>query len=443
MKKIIACLLAVMMLITVLSGCLGATPENPSAQQDAPDTNSGDNTAPVAAPEDAVYEMRVIGSQGGDERATLLEDAAEMLREKWPGFTMVNESTQDYAQKIRLAFSAGEGHEILYLDDLNQQVLMQGNHIMEISSYIQERGWIDKSTIGAVEFNNLRTPGELYSVPFLMAPILVYYNKDIFADIGATDIPKTVDELEDILIKARDAGYVSMESNGVDMYNKLWMIFNLVQNTASKAEIDDWYYNISSSDGMRDAFIQFYELMIKWEEAGYFRDDYLGIDYDGATALFSQGNTAMIVSGDWDLPLFEMSGLNLGCFAFPPPTPTDNPYIVNAVDGAWALNANLNATQREIVLDWIDIFFDIDYVIKWYEAGFTPTVKGDYSSADVSALKLESVAAIEPTRMGFYLDNVKPGYLDFMVTHTQRLFLREIDTAELWENLYEEWSRAD
>ena len=40
-----------------------------------------------------------------------------------------------------------------------------------------------------------------------MAPIVVYYNKDIFNELEV-EIPKTVDELEEIMVKAKEAGYI-------------------------------------------------------------------------------------------------------------------------------------------------------------------------------------------------------------------------------------------
>ena len=69
---------------------------------------------------------------------------------------------------------------------------MENNYLMDITDDVLERGWIDKSVPGSIEFNNLRTPDKYYSASFLMAPIVVYYNKDIFKEIGA-EVPKTVE----------------------------------------------------------------------------------------------------------------------------------------------------------------------------------------------------------------------------------------------------------
>ena len=134
----------------------------------------------------------------------------ELFHEKWPNVKIVNETGSEFAQKMKMAFSSGDGYEIVYVDDLNQQVLMEGNYLMDITEDIKARGWLDKTVDGAIEFNNLRTPGKFYSAAFLMAPVVVYYNKDIFQELNV-EIPKTVEELEAIMAKAKEAGYIPTE----------------------------------------------------------------------------------------------------------------------------------------------------------------------------------------------------------------------------------------
>lgn len=432
MKRILALMIGAVMLTSILMAC------GNGEQADPPSDGNG------AAGEidfNAEFTLRFTGPIHGGERAELLQIAADRLRETWPNVTIANEATPDWDTDLRLAFSAGDGFEMVYVDDLNQQMLVEAGHLMDITEHVIERRWRERSVDGAVAFNNLRKPGVYYSVPFLMAPIHVYYNKDIFASIDA-EIPTTVAEFADVMQMALDNGYIPMESGGDNMFQILWIATSIVQNQAPKDEIDDWYYMIYSSEAVREAFIEAFQIVLDWYQAGFFREGFQGIRLDDVAMMFAMGETAAIVGGDWDLPEIDASGLNVGVFSFPPVVATDEPVtIINAVDGAWALNADLDANQTAAALDWIEIFFDIEYAIMWYELGFSPTILGDYSGAEVSALKTESTLAAAATSMGFYLDNVRPGYLEVMNTGLQRLIMGELTPEELWDVMYEEWNR--
>lgn len=446
MKKVISVILCVCMMMGMLTGCLGAAGQKKETK--APETQAkGETQAPGTNSEteggidhNASFELRLMSSLTGDLRAGLVDEAIALFNEKWPNVKITNETTSDYGQKYKLAFSSGDGYDIVYVDDLNQQMLMEGNYLMDITEDVKARGWLDKTVSGAIEFNNLRTPGKYYSTAFLMAPIVVYYNKDIFNEIGA-EVPKTIEELEAVMAKATEAGYIATECAG-DVYHQiLWAVEGMVLNSAPKEEVDDWYYGRNCSDNVKNAFIDAYTHIKSWYDNGYFRQNFEGTKIDDIPTLFSQGKTAFVIGGDWDMGNYEATGLNLGTFAFPGFKADEAPYIVNATDGAWALNAELDATQKEAALDFIDIFYQDEYVKKWYEGGFTLATLTDVSGLEASPLQKEIAACTKDTKIGFYLDNVKSGYLDFLVKESQLLIQGQYTPETLWDSLDAEWNK--
>lgn len=450
MKKAIGTLVCMSMIMGTLAGCLGTstgTKETAAPANDAQgtDTSAGQSGAAgdSAAAEgeidyNASFELRLMTSLTGDSRSQLVDEAIAIFNEKWPNVTVKNETTSDFAQKFKLSFSSGDGYDIVYVDDLNQQVLMEGNYLMDITEDVKARGWLDKTVDGAIEFNNLRTPDQYYSAAFLMAPIVVYYNKDIFNELGV-DVPQTVDELEEIMAKAKDAGYTPTECGGDNFNQILWMMMSMVLNSAPKEEIDDWYYGNGCTENVEKAFTDAYTRIKEWYENGYFRENFEGVKYEDVATLFSQGQTAFVVGGDWDIALYEASGVNVGAFVFPGFSADTAPYIVNATDGAWALNAGLSATEKEAALDFIDIFFQDDYVTRWYEEGFTLATTTDVSGVDTTDLRKEIASSTKDTQIGFYLDNTKSGYLDYLIKETQVFFQGGYTAQELWNSLLEEW----
>lgn len=444
MKKVLSIVLAVVLLTSVFTACGSSSGgEQATTTSAAGDQSQASSTGEVdkgKVDTNASFELSFITSMTDDSRTKLLEATIKKFNEKWPNVKVVNDSTGDYGQKLKLAFSSGEGYDLPYLDDLNQQTLQKNNYLMDITQDVLERKWIDKEIKGAVEFNNLRTPGKYFSVPFLMAPVVVYYNKDIFTKLNAQP-PQTYDEFLSICDKAKAAGYVPMENSGVNNYNLLWAAYHLIFTKVSMEDVNKWYYVKETTPAFQDAFTFALKQSSEWVKKDYFRKGYTATDPNNIISLYGQGKTAMLVSGDWDLPTIEQTNIPTGVFAFPRVDTNLPKTIVNATDGAWALNAKLPAEKKAAALDFIDTFTSPDIIKMWYEGGLTPAVKFDASQAKVSPLKAELNKAVEDTQIGFYLDNALPGFLDVLTKQTQLLELNKVTPEECWKQINEEYEK--
>ena len=441
MKRTFSIILTFLLLMTVVAGCGTQNKGSGAAsgtvhEQSHAETSSTSNSAstqvaePKAIDTNASFEIRFVTFMTEENRTKLLENTEKKFKEKWPNVTFTNDSSSDYAQKLKLEFGSGSGPDMVYVDDLNQQTLQQGNYLMDITQDVVNRGWIDKQIKGAVEFNNLRTPGKYYSVPFLMAPVVMYYNKDIFTKLGVQP-PKTIDEMVGIMDKAKAAGYIPMENAGANNYNLLWMVYHIIYAKVPKSDIEQWYYQKATSDSVKQGFIDAFKTMYDWGQKGYFRKNFSAVEYDNIPKLYAQGKTAMVADGDWNLAAYDQSKIPTGIFTFPNGTNI----IVNATDGAWALNAKLDPQKKPACLDFIDTFMNPDVIKMWYEGGLTPSVKFDATGAKTSPLKLELNAAVANTALGFYLDNAVPGLLDVMIKNTQLLMLGKETPEKCWEEI--------
>ncbi len=440
MKKVTALLLSAVMVLSLLAGCGGSgnsgepavnEPEQQTAQ-------SGEEAVEQTVDTNASFDLRFISSMSDENRTNLLLETAKKFNEKWPNVKIVNDSGGDYAQKMKLSLSTGDGHELVYVDDLNQQTLQRNNYLMDITQDVLSRGWIEKQVKGAVEFNNLRTPGKYYSVPFLMAPIVMYYNENIFKELGV-EAPKNMDEFWSILDKASKAGYIAFENSGDTNYTLLWFMYHIIYSKAPKADIDKWYYGQETPESVKLAFIDAFKTIKDMADKGYFRKNYQGVQYDSVPQLYGQGKTALLTDGDWNLAAYEQTGIPTGIVAVP--SMEQNPVIVNATDGAWALNANLSDDRKAAALDYIDAFMDEGIAKMWYEGGLTSSVKFDAAGTNVSPMKAKLNEAVANTSMGFYLDNAMPGLLDVLVKNSQMLLMNKITPEQCWEAINTEYEK--
>lgn len=428
MKKILAAFLITTLLATLLIACKGN------------DTSSSGNTATEGSKEDITQvktEFRFITAMSDAPRTGVLDTVIEKLKEKYPNVEFVNDSGEDYNSKAKLAFSSGEGYAMVLTDDLGLAALYQADYLMDITEEIKARGWEDAQLSGATNFYNQRSAAA-YTVGMNYAPVIVYYNKDIFDELNL-DIPTTLDEYETVLKTATEQGYIGAE-NCKDNING-WYIQSIVQNKAPFDDILKWYYREESGDSMKDAFIQATEIVKKWSDAGYFRKDYIGIDYGDVPSLFAQGKTAMSLDGNWFLSEYESTGINVGIFAFPGVTSKgDENYIINPVDAAFAIGAHVNETQKAVALDFIDAMMQPETADQWLAVGSIPSLKYDYSNSDISDLTKELLAAISDTQSGFYLDNVKPGFLEGYIKEMQLALTGDQTMEQMWENIDKEWN---
>lgn len=384
-------------------------------------------------------EVRVLGHLADDARRQILANVGKKLKAKWPNVTLVDDNQNDHGIKLKLELPGGAGPEIFSVDDLLQQTLLP--YIDDITDIVAERKFDERSLPGALAFNNQRTPGHYYSIPFTSSPCAFYYNKAIFTELGITP-PTTFDELDAALAKIKTGSdYLPLANAGLSNRQILWLLYSYVCNTAPIEDVQQWYFQQSTPDTVKDAWIKSFELLQRWCQAGYLGDikTVLGVDHLVYIAnVYGKGNVAMTYDGDWRLADFEATGIDTGVFAYPAP------YGTNAVDFSWALNkdAAKDPSMRAFFADFVDAFFDQDIMAQFYEAGYTPCIKFDASSLTVSPLRAEFMKAMEQQKVGYFLDNAAPGMFESLTKTTQQLMLGEIDPQQAWDQMNEKYEQG-
>ncbi|GLC79182.1 ABC transporter substrate-binding protein [Lacrimispora brassicae] len=385
-------------------------------------------------------EFKFITAMSDVERSEIIKSVVDKLQEKYPNVVFVNESGEDYNNKAKRAFASGSGYSLVLTDDLGLSALGDAGYLLDLGQYIKERGWDEKQQEGATNFYNQRTPGKQYSVGMNYAPIVVYYNKEIFKELNLK-VPKTLDEYEAILKTATDNGYIGAENCNANVNG--WYIQSLVQNKAPFEDVLKWYYLEDSKESMKTAFIESSAIVKRWSDAGYFRKDYEGIDYGDIPTLFGQGNTAMSLDGNWFLYDYENTGLDVGVFPFPGVTDSkDSNYIINPVDAAFAIGKHVDDTQLLVALDFIDQMLTPEVAEMWLSKGSIPSLKYENKDAAASPLTQELQAAIGDTKSGFYLDNVRPGFLEIFQKEMQLYLIGDQSAEEMWKRIDEFWKQG-
>lgn len=164
-----------------------------------------------------------------------------------------------------------------------------------------------------------------YGVPFTASSHGIYYNQDIFQELGP-DIPESWEELLTISQVIKDAGYIPFANGTRDAWTSPEIIFmNIAPNFIGGREgrmaylsgercFDDEHI-LATYQGVADL-------------VPFLPQDHDLLGYVDSLELFTQGKAAMWMSGSWDIPYFEAAEPAFDWNVLAIPAPAGQPTVV-------------------------------------------------------------------------------------------------------------------
>jgi raffinose/stachyose/melibiose transport system substrate-binding protein len=149
----------------------------------------------------------------------------------------------------------------------------------------------------------------------------VFYTKKLAAQIGMTEPPKTLAELDDLLAKAKTAGLQPIMEWG-SAKSGMGLAFPLQQLMAvygPTQPINDWIFQKKGATIDTPENLKAAQHLEQWIKSGYFPPDINAIEYTDAAARFVKGEGVFTFNGDWENADYDknLSG-NVGFFVMPP-----------------------------------------------------------------------------------------------------------------------------
>lgn len=256
------------------------------------------------------------------QRHQAVTNAINRFMEKYPNIKVVDIANENdpYKTKLVTAMAAGEEPDIF---------MSWGGGWLE--SFIDEGKvldidpWIDKvseeyyaSSLSLFEIDDKK-----YALPFACGPAPVYYNKQIYEDLGL-EIPETLEEFEYNCDKIKEAGITPIAlGNSSQWPGSLTYTYLAMRKGGIQPFLDA--YNRENEGSFEDAsFVWAGEKLQEWVKKGYYPEGANGTNYDtgGSRMLFYNGMAAHIVQTNGmfsycksEAPEFYEN--NLGTFNFP------------------------------------------------------------------------------------------------------------------------------
>ena len=286
----------------------------------------------------------------------------------------------NYYTKLTTSLAARTAPDVVLIHQGNLLNYVPSGSLLALDSYIDEQTLADfqQAPLDACRFD-----GKLYSLPFDVHPIVMYYNKDLMKAAGITKVPQSAEEFIEASLKVKQAtgkwGLAIDNTTGVYKAYTLARLFisMLAQQGGSLLTADASAPNFNNEYGEK-ALIWLQELVHQYKvNPGE-------LDYDAAMNTFNLGEAAFYFNGVWATGTLEnTNGLNFGAAPLP---------AIMGQEAAWAgshtmaipVQRNQDPKRVEAAMTFIKWMTAQGEL--WAKAGHIPTRKSVAEKSEMKAL---------------------------------------------------------
>jgi raffinose/stachyose/melibiose transport system substrate-binding protein len=189
----------------------------------------------------------------------------------------------------------------------------------------------------ALDGQRLRRDGRIYAVPFASQTLVLYYNTDIFEELGL-ELPRTWEEFLATAQVIQEAGYIPIANGTATPWMNEVLMGVFAPNFYGETFFDEIIAGETTFEDPR--FVAALEKLL--ELRPYLAPQHQGVDYPTAQNLFVNELAAMFAGGSWEIANFRNLNpeLNFGVMA-PPAAEAGQAQLVSwFLDGGYAVSAD-------------------------------------------------------------------------------------------------------
>lgn len=282
--------------------------------------------------------------------------------------------------------------------------------------------------------------GKYYGIPLRgMQPVILYYHKEIFAQVGATP-PTTWQETLSLVDTFKGAGITPFALAGSQGWPELMWLECLTDRFGGP----DVFNTIASGDKNawgHTAITQALDTIIDLVDRGGFGTNFSSVNYDsaGASTVFATGKAAMHLMGTWEYtnqldqqPDFAKNNLTWTSFPTVEGGAGDPRAIVGNPTNYFSITKQSKYVDECIAFLKQEMASD-DYVNDWIVNGDVPPVadiadRMQNSANPEFASYVYNMVNQAPTFQLSWDQAIDSKYSEPMLTNLQKIFLGELDS---------------
>lgn len=420
-------MVAVLAVLLLVAGCAGA-----AAPADT--TAAAEGEAEAVAAGDEARTFRIWWFETGAYN-TAWEEALADFQAAHPEVTVEFE-LKTFDQMQQTARMVLNSEDVPDLMEVNKGNATAGLYSMEglltnLDDVAAEYGWdqtLSSSAQTTARYNEqgIMGSGSLYGIPVYGEYILVFYNKDMFAERGM-EVPTTFEEFEAILDAFVAEGIVPMNAGGANGWPLTHNWQELVLYKATREEINNFQFLQGEVDFQGEAFTYGAEKFLEHVQKGYYGDNINGITNDDANNGFAQGLYPIFIGGTWNFGVYKAQETDFewGVFLLP-----GKQFTTGSAGNMWVVPEN--AENKDLAYEFINLTLQSKAQTTMANAGGIALAADLDQITDESMRELNAAFAeiVANDGLAFYPDWPVPGYMDTLGAALQKLVAGEITPAE-------------
>jgi raffinose/stachyose/melibiose transport system substrate-binding protein len=293
--------------------------------------------------------------------------------------------------------------------------------LTDLTDIATQRGWdklLSPSLQTTCRYNErgVMGSGRWYGVTNYGEYVMVYYNKDMFAQHGI-QAPTSLKEFEAAMDSFVKAGITPLAVSGAE-YPAQQIVYELALSKADRSFVNAFQLYQGDVDFHGPEFSFAAEWMAQAIQKGYISKDATSVKSEDMATIFREGKSPILISGSWWYSQFlnDIKGFNWGTFLFP-----GNTLHPGSGGNLWVVPSK--ARNKELAYDFIDITMKQEIQTLVGNRGGIP-VNADLSKiTDPKAKELiqNFDTMTKNDGLAFYPDWPAPGYYDVLVANVQEL----------------------
>ena len=371
--KSVKTLIAGTMAVACLASVAACGPGSSSSKSNA-------NSEPVST--DVSKEKVELKLWGGAGLKTFDDQLIAAFQKKYPNITIKatydpDNTSQQNGPRI---ISAADTPDIARITDINSAV--RGKHLVNLDEYSKAYGWDlpdSQTQVYRVDSNGKIGSGSLYAVPDGISMTGLYWNKKLAKELGITEAPATVADLEADMKKATDAGKLAMMMPAKEGGTS-YIYQALLTNYEGRDTVQNWIIQKDGATFNTKGALKAAQKIKDWQDAGYFSKDALALDGSTALSRFSNGEALFFPSGSWyTASINDALGDNAGWIAYPGEKADSGSAAANAVS---AFGIPANAKHKNAAAAFLNFLQSDEARQIAVDNGYPPVGEGKTPSTD-------------------------------------------------------------
>jgi raffinose/stachyose/melibiose transport system substrate-binding protein len=300
------------------------------------------------------------GEAGGDQSITWLieqpEDAAALKQleqhvgdfENESGITVETKTlaTESMRTVLQTQLRSGEGPDVFNWGSGPGfgGALAEAGLVMDLTDAYEENNW----EVYDFAKERVSVDGKVYGIPGELETIGLYYNKDIFADLGLEE-PQSLDDLAAAAQSIKDEGMVPMAVSDKEGWEGGHYLSMALSSDVGSEGMEALINGEASWDSPE--VVSALDLWKDYNEAGFLTESPTAVDYDTTTASFYNGEAAILPTGSWLVgEIDDNVKFEVGYIPFPAP---DGPGIFTSGLGSGPY-VSATTDNTDAVIEFLD-----------------------------------------------------------------------------------------